>query len=190
MAVCHNNQKTGDTIVKSSLTRVALGAALMLTLFIPPVLAQPKTLIVYALDAPIRELAQAYTQATGVPVEYRMGIYTPEIESPKTQPADLILGHDLARLREIADADLLRPVASRSMARKIPAAHRDPENRWYGLAMKRSMDGNYQSVLGAAVLNSSTNPVEAGQFLKWLAGRTAQRILSQPPAMEYILATQ
>ena len=174
--------------MKQSLSRVALSAALLITLFMTPALAGKNTLMVYSTDASVLELAKAYTQATGIPVDYRMQTHAELLNNIDTGPADLILGQDMNQLQDIADANLLLPVASRSMERKIPAIHRDPGNRWYGLSMRTSIDGKYHSLSGAAVLKSSKNPVEAAQFLKWLAGNTAQKILSRTPDMAHIAA--
>jgi iron(III) transport system substrate-binding protein len=51
-------------------------------------------------------------------------------------PADLVLTVDIARLMQIADADLTQAVQSDVLEANVPAEYRDPNDQWFGLTAR------------------------------------------------------
>ena len=88
------------------------------------------------LLAPILE---AYTEKTGV--EFK-SVYAPKglaerlkAEGDRTQ-ADLVLTVDISRITELADTDLLAPIASPVLNEQVPAHLRDADDRWTALSLR------------------------------------------------------
>ncbi|MFM5464672.1 Fe(3+) ABC transporter substrate-binding protein [Aeromonas simiae] len=54
----------------------------------------------------------------------------------KLTPADLMLTTDISRLTELVDKDLVQPVQSPVLEQNIPAALRDPDDRWFALTTR------------------------------------------------------
>jgi iron(III) transport system substrate-binding protein len=51
-------------------------------------------------------------------------------------PADVVLTSDIAQMVDVAEAGLLRPIASAKLAANVPAHYRDPDGRWFGLTTR------------------------------------------------------
>jgi iron(III) transport system substrate-binding protein len=77
---------------------------------------------------------------TGIKVQYLFGGDADLRERLKTEGddtlADVYLTVDVANLALAAQADLLRPLESPALDKAIPAPYRDPQDRWFGLALR------------------------------------------------------
>lgn len=77
---------------------------------------------------------------TGIKVQYLFGSDADLRERLKTEGddtlADVYLTVDVANLALAANADLLRPLTTPKLDEAIPAAYRDPQDRWIGLALR------------------------------------------------------
>jgi iron(III) transport system substrate-binding protein len=77
---------------------------------------------------------------TGIKVQYLFGSDANLRERLKTEGddtlADVYLTVDVANLALAANADLLRPLTTPKLDQAIPAAYRDSQDRWIGLALR------------------------------------------------------
>jgi iron(III) transport system substrate-binding protein len=77
---------------------------------------------------------------TGIKVQYLFGSDADLRERLKTEGddtlADVYLTVDVANLALAANADLLRPLQTPTLDEAIPAAYRDAQDRWIGLALR------------------------------------------------------
>ena len=77
---------------------------------------------------------------TGIKVQYLFGSDADLRERLKTESgdtlADVYLTVDVANLALAANADLLQPLKTPKLDEAIPAAYRDPQDRWIGLALR------------------------------------------------------
>ena len=77
---------------------------------------------------------------TGIKVQYLFGTDANLRERLKTEGedtlADVYLTVDVANLALAANADLLRPLKTPKLDQAIPAAYRDAQDRWIGLAVR------------------------------------------------------
>lgn len=87
-----------------------------------------------------RALYDGFQRATGVRVRTLDGAPDLLIERMKAEgaqsPADVVLMADAGALWRAQQADLLQPVRSAVLDRRIPATLRDPEGRWFGFARR------------------------------------------------------
>ncbi|GGF35011.1 iron deficiency-induced protein A [Aliidongia dinghuensis] len=81
---------------------------------------------------------EAFTKATGIPVDVVDEDFDPLFERLTKEgantSADLILSVGAATLARCADAGLLQPITSAAALQAVPAALRDKDARWVGLA--------------------------------------------------------
>ena len=81
-----------------------------------------------------------FGEDTGIKVQYLSGGDADLRERLKTEGpdtlADVYLTVDVANLALAANADLLRPLKTPVLDQAIPAAYRDSQDRWIGLAMR------------------------------------------------------
>lgn len=81
-----------------------------------------------------------FAKDTGINVQYLFGGDADLRERLRTEgedsPADVYLTVDVANLALAGKADLLRPLDSPSLEQAIPASIQDPQNRWFGLAIR------------------------------------------------------
>lgn len=81
-----------------------------------------------------------FAKDTGINVQYLFGGDAELRERLKTEgkdsPADVYLTVDVANLALAAKTDLLRPLDSPVLEKAIPASVQDPQNRWFGLALR------------------------------------------------------
>ncbi len=87
------------------------------------------------------ELAfENFTRQTGIKVNFFMGNNNEVFERLKAEgdktKADVLVTVDAGNLWNAARAGLLAPVESRVLNASVPAHLRDPENRWFGLAVR------------------------------------------------------
>lgn len=121
------------------------GAALLLALSaaLPPlVAAEPEPVVVYSSrnEHLIRPLFEAYTEETGIPVQFITDAEGPLIQRLVAEGegtrADLLLTVDAGNLWAAAERGLLQPVSSTLLDEAIPGHLRDPEGRWFGLSVR------------------------------------------------------
>lgn len=108
----------------------------------PDAAATPAPVVVYSARAEqlIKPIFDAYTAATGVPVQYTTDSEQPLIQKlmaeGQTTPADLLLTVDAGNLWYAAEEGVLRPVNSEVLESNIPAHLQDPENQWFALSVR------------------------------------------------------
>ena len=82
----------------------------------------------------------AFTKKTGIAITFFNGNNNEVFERLRNEgartPADVLLTVDAGNLWNAAREDLLAPVDSKVLAANIPAHLRDPQNRWFGLAVR------------------------------------------------------
>ncbi len=83
---------------------------------------------------------ELFTKKTGIKVSFFMGNGNEVLErlraEGKNSPADVMVTVDAGNLWNAAGEGLLSPVESEALAKNVPAHLRDPENRWFGLAVR------------------------------------------------------
>ncbi|MCZ8129783.1 MAG: extracellular solute-binding protein [Steroidobacteraceae bacterium] len=88
----------------------------------------------------VEELFEQYTKDTGVRIRAVTDDAGPLIQKLKAEgantPADVLITVDAGDLWFAAQEGLLAPVQSATLAANVPENLRDPENRWYGLAVR------------------------------------------------------
>ena len=101
-----------------------------------------KTLTVYSSRSHYgaEPVFDAFTKKTGIQLEFFSGNNNEVFERLRNEgartPADVLLTVDAGNLWNAAREGLLQPVESRVLASNIPAHLRDPQNRWFGLAVR------------------------------------------------------
>ncbi len=87
----------------------------------------------------IQPLLDAFTAETGIAVNVAFvdkGMVERLQAEGDRSPADLVLTVDIARLMQIADADLTQAVQSDVLEANVPAQYRDPNDQWFGLTAR------------------------------------------------------
>lgn len=83
---------------------------------------------------------EAFTKKTGIKVTFLMGNNNEVFERLKNEgartKADMLLTVDAGNLWNAAREGLLAPVESKTLEANIPAHLQDPQNRWFGLAVR------------------------------------------------------
>lgn len=98
--------------------------------------------VVYSARAEqlIKPIFDAYTEQTGVAVQYITDSEQPLIQKLKAEGdagrADLLLTVDAGNLWYAAEEDVLRPTRSEVLERNIPEHLRDPENMWFAMSVR------------------------------------------------------
>ena len=81
-----------------------------------------------------------FEEQTGLKVDFIYGDDTELLERLKAEgddtPADVFVTVDAGNLANAAEQGELAPVDSQALTGAIPEAYRDPENRWFGLALR------------------------------------------------------
>lgn len=116
--------------------RVSILALLALS---TPVLAQEINVYSHRQPELIQPLVDAFTAETGIKVNLAFvdkGMAERLQAEGDRSPADLVLTVDIARLMQIAEADVLQPVQSDVLEANIPAEFRDPGDLWFGLTSR------------------------------------------------------
>jgi iron(III) transport system substrate-binding protein len=104
--------------------------------------AQPKALNLYTARhyATDEALYTDFTKATGIKINRIEGGEDALFERIKAEgaasPADVFLTVDVARLWRADQAGIFAPVKSASLERRIPAAYRDPDGKWFGFSAR------------------------------------------------------
>jgi len=88
----------------------------------------------------IKPLLEKFTARTGIRVNLVTGKEDALLSRLKSEgrnsPADLLLTSDAGRLHRAKEAGVLAPVESATLAKRIPAAYRDPQGQWFGLSVR------------------------------------------------------
>lgn len=91
-------------------------------------------------DQLVRPLFDAFTKETGIEVKALTDKEGPLLEKLRAEgintPADVLLTVDAGNLWAAANAGLLKPVQSATLAANIPPHLRDPGNMWFGLSVR------------------------------------------------------
>ena len=98
-----------------------------------PVLAQEINVYSHRQPELIQPLVDAFTAETGIAVNVAVidkGMAERLKAEGDRSPADLVLTVDIARLMEVANADVLQPVQSDVLEANIPETLRDPNDMW------------------------------------------------------------
>ncbi|OZA11937.1 MAG: iron ABC transporter substrate-binding protein, partial [Rhodobacterales bacterium 17-64-5] len=104
-----------------------------------PVLAEEINVYSHRQPELIQPLVDAFTAETGIAVNVAFidkGMAERLVAEGDRSPADLVLTVDIARLVEIAEADVLQPVQSEVLEANIPETLRDPNDLWFGLTSR------------------------------------------------------
>jgi iron(III) transport system substrate-binding protein len=119
----------------------AAGAAALALIAAAAAVADAPEVVVYSARHYGQEAAfDAFTRKTGIKLKILNGGTGELFERLKAEgartPADVLLTVDAGNLWNAARAGLLAPVDSPELTANIPAALRDPENRWVGLTVR------------------------------------------------------
>ena len=104
-----------------------------------PALAQEINVYSHRQPELIQPLVDAFTAETGIAVNVAFvdkGMAERLVAEGDRSPADLVLTVDIARLLQIAEAEVLQPVQSEVLEANIPATLRDPNDLWFGLTSR------------------------------------------------------
>lgn len=101
-----------------------------------------RTLVVYSSRAHYgaEPVFDEFTKKTGIQIKFFTGNNNEVFERLRSEgartSADVLLTVDAGNLWNAAREGLLSPVSSQVLTANIPAHLRDPENRWFGLAVR------------------------------------------------------
>jgi iron(III) transport system substrate-binding protein len=130
----------------------------------------------------IKPAFDAYTKATGVSVKFITDKEGPLLQRLISEgadtPADLFMTVDAGMLWKAASENLLKPVASPTLAANIPAHLRDPKDHWFGLSVRaRTIVFNTKKVRpdNLSTYESLADPKWKGR----LCLRTAKKVYNQ-----------
>ncbi len=104
--------------------------------------AAPERVVVYSSRAEqlIAPIFEAFTAATGIPVEYITDDPQPLIARLQAEgentPASVLLTVDAGNLWFAAEQGVLASAGSDTLTAAIPEYLRDPEGRWFGLSLR------------------------------------------------------
>lgn len=101
----------------------------------------PGEVNVYSYRQPflIKPMLDAFTKETGVKVNVKFakeGLVEKLMQEGEYSPADVLLTVDIARLKELADKNLVQPVYSDVIEQNIPAQYQAQDNRWFALTLR------------------------------------------------------
>jgi iron(III) transport system substrate-binding protein len=130
----------------------------------------------------IKPLFDAYTEKTGIKIQYITDKAGPLLARIKAEgrntPADLFMTVDAGNLWQAAEKGVLAVTDSKILETNIPVHLRDPENRWFGLSVR------------ARTIVYSTERIKDGELttyedladVKWkgrLCLRTSKKVYNQ-----------
>jgi iron(III) transport system substrate-binding protein len=117
-----------------------IAALVSLSLLSGVVAAESVTVYSARNDQLVKPLFDAFSKETGIEVRTLTDKEGPLLEKLKAEgantPADVLLTVDAGNLWAAANAGLLKPVQSATLAANIPAHLRDPGNQWFGLSVR------------------------------------------------------
>lgn len=109
---------------------------------VAPIAMAAEEIVVYSArkEHLIKPLFDAYTQKTGVRIQYITDKAAPLLvrlqAEGKNSPADLLITVDAGNLWQAAERGVLARVDSATLNKNIPQHLRDPEGRWFGLSVR------------------------------------------------------
>lgn len=166
--------------------RVHLTLLLLAGLMIMPQLgfAGNNEIVVYSArkEHLIKPLFDAYTEKTGVKIEYITGKEGALLERLKAEgkntPADMLITVDAGNLWQAAQEGVLQPVDSQILAKAIPENLRDPDNNWFGLSVRaRTIVYNTEKVNPADL--KSYEDLASDRWKGKLILRTSKKVYNQ-----------
>jgi len=104
--------------------------------------APASPLILYSSlpEARVQAITSAYTESSGVAIQYMLdspSVLIEKIETKAHRPmADVLLIADAGELVAAVEADVFRPTRAAGIRQDIPAALRDPDGYWFGLVTR------------------------------------------------------
>ena len=128
--------------MSNHLIRALCACALPLTLAMPAWAAEVPVLNLYSARhyQTDEALYNNFTKVTGITINRIEAGDEQLVERLKTEgaasPADVLLIVDAARLWQVEQLGLFRPVKSAVLDARIPAKYRDPAGKWYGLSYR------------------------------------------------------
>ena len=130
----------------------------------------------------IKGLFDAFTQETGIKVEYITDKAQPlmarmQAEGERT-PADLFITVDAGNLWQAANLGLLKPLDSKVLNEKVPEYLRDPQGRWFGLS-KRARTMVYSTERMKPEDLSTYEALVSPQYKGRLCLRTSKKVYNQ-----------
>jgi iron(III) transport system substrate-binding protein len=130
----------------------------------------------------IKPLFDAYTEKTGVKIEYITGKEGALLERLKAEgkntPADMLITVDAGNLWQAAREGVLQPVDSQILANAIPENLRDPDNTWFGLSVRaRTIVYNTDKVNPADLKNYED--LASNRWKGKLILRTSKKVYNQ-----------
>ena len=172
--------------MRRQILAVFLGSAAMLPGAAPAAYHadEPVTLTIYSARKAhlIEPILEAYTRETGVKFELLTGKPGPLLErlaaGNGNGRVDLLLTVDAGNLWHAAERGLLVPIESESLIRAVPAALRDPGNRWFGLSKRARTIAYSPARTGPGELSTYEDLADP----KWkgrLCLRTAKKVYNQ-----------
>lgn len=88
----------------------------------------------------IKPILDDFTKETGIKVNLLTGKADALLKRIQTEgeytKADLFITVDAGRLQRAKDANILQPVNSKILNKRVPASLRDKDNQWYGLSAR------------------------------------------------------
>lgn len=118
------------------------------------------TLTIYSArnEQLLNPILQQYTAATGIQTKLVTADAGPLLERLRAEgeqtAADLLVTVDAGNLWQAGESGLLRSLESPTLAQRVPAHLRDPENRWYGLSIRARTIVHHQERAPADSLSS------------------------------------
>lgn len=130
----------------------------------------------------IKPLFDAYTQKTGVKIEYITGKEGALLERLKAEgkntPADMLITVDAGNLWQATQEGVLQPVDSQPLEQAIPENLRDPQNNWFGLSVRaRTIVYNTEKVNPADL--TSYEDLSTDKWKGKLILRTSKKVYNQ-----------
>ena len=128
------------TTVSRAWPSLLAAAFLVVTLFVPPAVAEPGRLVVYSGRAErlIKPLLDSFQAKTGIQVDLLSSGTTEVVNRLQAEgartPADLLITNDAGSLERARELGLLRPLTSQEVAAAIPSKFRAADNSWIGLS--------------------------------------------------------
>ena len=122
--------------------KASLAVVLLASFLMGETAAQEKLLNLYTARhyATDEALYTDFTKGTGIKINRIEGGEDALFERIKAEgrgsPADVFLTVDVARLWRADQAGIFVPVKSPSLDKRIPAAYRDPEGKWFGFSAR------------------------------------------------------
>ena len=119
--------------------RIPATAAMLLALTATAASAAEVNVYSYRQPFLIQPLFDAFTAETGTKVNVvfaKKGLVERLKSEGEAGPADLIFTVDIGRLAAAAEAGVVEPVVTPTLAANVPDAFRDPKGTWYGLTSR------------------------------------------------------